>query len=539
MLREGVSSIQMRQSGAKLFVLANWIVRISGGAIFLFLTWYSMRYTQYVNPGGEEMPLNVRDSMSRNLLLLLLLAAVFVWLMKLEEKIAPAVRELVMRVSVVLAMFWVGGWSFWWVLSADRIPEGDQAFVYGGASYFLEGNYEFLQPGGYCDLYPHQLALIAMTEILFLFAGTYNYLAFQLVCAALAIAIVYIGYKIVREMTDRMSVVVIYSVTMLGCLPLIFYTSWVYGDIPSVFFALLAAWMLLRYSHGGDWRYLAGVAGALTIGMLVRKNSAILVAAFCMIAVVWGICRKDKKILAAALLSVLLPTLVYAGVYKMYEVRSGYEHSKGLPTLSWVAMGMQETGGKYGWYNNYPKQVYFEHDCDKAATEAVVRQEIKDRMKLFLEKPAYGWTFFREKILSQWNEPLYESMYFATKYKGDYRPPEDSFVAKLSGTYFTKVLWICDRLQFLLYFGMLCYFIFAVKPDSSLLQHLLAVAVIGGFLFSIFWEAKARYVLPYYVTMFSLSAVGYEQLLKQIIDMLTGGKKKQQKDNVTKFRKVA
>ena len=31
-----------------------------------------------------------------------------------------------------------------------------------------------------------------------------------------------------------------YNILMAGCLPLIFYTPWVYGDIPSIFFAMLA-----------------------------------------------------------------------------------------------------------------------------------------------------------------------------------------------------------------------------------------------------------------------------------------------------------
>lgn len=524
--------------GGRLNVLANWVVRVCGSAIFLFLIWYSMRYTQYINPGGSETPVNVHDSISRNVLLLLLVAAVFVWLMHLEKKLAPRLRRLIMRGSMILAMLWIGLWSLWWITAAERMPQGDQAFVYGGASYFLEGNYAFLSPGGYCDVYPHQLALIAMTEILFLFAGAYNYFAFQCVCVILAVAIVYIGYQIVGEITDAMSVTVIYSLTILGCFPLIFYTGWVYGDIPSIFFALLTAWMLLCYSRKGHWGYLAATVASLTFGVLVRKNSMILVVAFCIIAFVRTVQNRDRRILLAALLSVLLPTLVYSGVYKMYELRSDTVHSKGLPTISWVAMGLQETNGSYGWYNNYPKEVYYAVGCDREVAELVYRQEIKNRIKLFFTTPSYGWTFFREKLLSQWNEPLYQSMYFTTKYKDENRPEEESFVAKLSSRYFTKVLWICDRLQFILYVGMLMYFLYAVKPDSNLLQHLLAVTVIGGFLFSIFWEAKARYVLPYYITMFPLSAVGYWQMINRI-RMLFGQGRSNTKDNITDFSRAA
>ena len=40
------------------------------------------------------------------------------------------------------------------------------------------------------------------------------------------------------------------------------------------------------------------------------------------------------------------------------------------------------------------------------------------------------------------------------------------------------------------------------------------MAVIGGFLFSILWEASSRYVLPYVVYMIPLAAMGIYRLVK-------------------------
>ena len=86
---------------------------------------------------------------------------------------------------------------------------------------------------------------------------------------------------------------------------------------------------------------------------------------------------------------------------------------------------------------------------------------------------------------------------------------------------------------------MLCYFVFAVKKDSNILQHMLAVAMIGGFLFSIIWEAKARYIFPYYVMMYPLAAVGYWQALTQIRFMFGRKQKRQSEDNIVPFERVA
>lgn len=198
---------------------ANWIVRICGGAIFLFLSRYAMHYTRYMNPGGEEIPLNVPDSVLRNVFGLCFGIAVFYGLYLLEKHLSPQWCKWVRTGAVCLTMVWIALWSLWWITSAVRMPEGDQAFLYGGASMFLKGSYEYLEPGGYCTIYPHQLGLIALTEVLFLFAGLYNFFAFQVVNVFLAVASVYVGYLLVRECSQRMCVAVLYCLAMLGCFP--------------------------------------------------------------------------------------------------------------------------------------------------------------------------------------------------------------------------------------------------------------------------------------------------------------------------------
>ena len=47
------------------------------------------------------------------------------------------------------------------------------------------------------------------------------------------------------------------------------------------------------------------------------------------------------------------------------------------------------------------------------------------------------------------------------------------------------------------------------------MQHLMVVIIIGGFFFSIIWEAKSRYILPYYLMMFPLATIGYEKLFEK------------------------
>lgn len=525
--------------GRILTSLANRTVQVVGVIIFIFLAWHSLRYTQYINPLGSEDPINVPDSIKKNILFLVLAVGGIIGCALMENRLADKAKQMITRISIILVSIWIGVLGLWWVTAVDRVPVGDQAFVYGGASYFLEGRYFFLDVGGYCTIYPHQLGLIALTELLFHLVGPYNYFAFQLICAELAVGIVILGYVLLRQITDQMTVTVTYCLFMSFCMPLVFYTSWVYGEIPSIFFSLLTAICLLKYDKSGKKRWLVGMVAAVLLAVLVRKNSLIMLIAVCLVAGVYMLCKKDRKLFLALLAAVLLPWLTYEGVYKMYEIRSGLPHMDGVESISYVAMGMQECNGKYGWYNNYCKDVYYAQEMDNNLVKIVSKADIKLRLEEFKNNPTYAVNFFKEKILSQWNMPLYQSLYFNSQYTEGREPPEDSLVSKLNNTYFVPLLAICDRMQFILYVGLICYFLFAVRKDSNVLQHMLAVTIIGGFLFSIIWEAKARYIFPYYITMYPLATIGYWQAVNQVKAVFGRRQQKKSDDNIIPFERVA
>nr|WP_297864368.1 glycosyltransferase family 39 protein [uncultured Acetatifactor sp.] len=524
----------------RLYYAGNLVVRVVGSTIFLGLVWYSFRYTQYMLPGGDEIPMNVYDSVKQNILCLCLVTGGTAVLLFIERRMERRVQFLVRRVSMLAMIGWILLASLWWIHSSAHLPVGDQAFVYGGASYFIEGWYDFLYSGGYCGMYPHQLGLIVLMEGFFKIVGAHNYYAFELLCALLAAGSAYCGYCILLELTGSTTVVVSYNILMMGCLPLIFYTSWVYGDIPSIFFALTAVWMLLRYDRNCKIRYLVLVVISLVLAMMVRRQSAVMLISVCIAVLLYGILQKDRNIILAVLLTAALSWGVFTAVYKMYEIRSGHEHSKGIPQITWVTMGMQETDGVYGWYNNYPKELYYSMNFDSELTAAAAKADLYDRLKVFRNDPAYARRFFREKVLSQWNQPLYQALYFNAERPGDYMGPEEGSLAdRIGGEDYLSVLRICDRVQFIIYVGMLFYFLLAVKKGSNILQHIPAITVIGGFFLSVLVEAKARYIFPYYIMMFPFAAYGWYLTIRQVMFLTDRRSEKDQIVDIEEKRKVA
>lgn len=506
---------KLQKAGNKLMRIANWVVRLTGGAILFVLVWYSMRFTQYMVPmQGYEYPVDMRDSALQNLLALALLILVFAAGAGLEKRAGERVKRWIGRAAAGVSMLWQGVCGFLWISAADRCPKGDQASVFKAASGYLTGDYHSLGKNGYCEIYPHQLGLASLEELVFRILGRADYYVIQLIFVVMIVGSVYCVYRMLKELSDQVTTVALGTLLAGSCMAPVFYTCWVYGEVPFVFFALLAGWMLARYLKRGRAGSLVVFVAAVTLGMLVRKNMLILIVAFVLVGAVCALAGRDKKLAVAMALAVLVPSLCYGGIYKMYELRSGYPHSEGLPSNGFIHIGLQETEGRFGWDYLDSNKPYYENGRDTDRTREAYSQMIAERLREMKNQPGYMTAFFKGKILSQWNAPLYQSMYFNYVHEDVHYEGVTAFLDRLSGDLFEKLLWAADRLQFVIYMGCLLYFVLCVKKDSNLLQHLLAVTVIGGFLFSVLWEAKTRYVFPYYMMMFPLAALGYGELAR-------------------------
>lgn len=504
----------------KWYKKAFGMVRIAGAAMMLLLVLCALGDTWYMLPGEEEVSLHKWDSVPGNLLTVMLCCLIFQGLLRLEGRLGDRARRWLPEGIAALASLWAMGVSLWWIFSAERLPMGDQAFIYGGASYFRMGNFSFLEPGAYCHIYPYQLGQTFLVELLYHVAEPFRYRPLQVINAVSTAGIVYVGYRLVREWGGGFCGEVFYCMLAALCFPLFFYTPWVYGDILSIFLAFLGIWLLCRYGKRGKVWYLAGAGLALALAQLVRQSTTIVYVALVLVSLVYFLKKRDAGLLAAAICSIMLSFACFGGIYGMYEARSGIGRSEGIPTAVTLAMGMQESRQGCGWDNNYQKDVYYEAGFDYDRMRETGEDRIKEQLSFFAHNPLYAAEFYAKKVLSQWNAPLYQSVFFTADYRQGSPPGEGSLAEAVSGRAFWTVLNICDRVQLAVYLGMLCWFLFAVKEEKGMLRQLLAVAVIGGFCFSLLWEAKTRYILPYYLFMFPCAAVGYGELCRKLLKML-------------------
>ena len=496
----------------KLIKAADRTVSVLGLLLFGTLAGVSLFTTVYFRTTYEEIPYQTGDILP----LALVCSALGAWLLHLAADFIlkkEEARERRLRILLAAVLCWVLAFTAWWVFAAKCIPVGDQASVCKSAEGFLAGDYSMLTKDSYeryLYIHPHQLGLTALIELVFALFGSGNHIAFQLLNCVGAALCVYSGYRITRLLTADMRAWVYYLLLAAACFPLFFYVTFVYGEIPTRDLVFLAAWCFMEYRKRGGRLWLAACCAACTLACLVRNNSLILLIAFVLILLVTALGERKLRLVLAA---VLLVAVFLGGRFclrTVYEQRSGEKINDGAPMILYVAMGMQKGEGAPGWSNGYILHNYWgESDFDAEASTAMAVRDIGTSMEGFAEDPWYAVRFYAEKFTSQWNDPTYEC-FAMTHINGSARGPVAN--SMFDGKLHTLMTWFMNEYQSLIFIGVFCWLLLNFWLKKGLEDQTLVITVFGGFLFHMLWEAKGRYILPYFVMMLPMAAVGISQL---------------------------
>ena len=335
----------------------------------------------------------------------MILAVLALWLgCFLTRKEEKAERNLRLLLSVVL--LWILAAGILWIWWSKSTPVSDQYMTYTSAQRFLEGNYGRLEYGKYLYYYPFQLGLTAWESVVLGIFGAENYQALQVVNVLCSVLCVYAGYRITRLLSEKRQAAAAYLLFMACCFPLIIYNVYVYNDIPSLALCMTALWQFLRYMRGKKVSGAVLMVLSLSVAVVLRNNSLIvMIAVLCVLAVKGTACRRWQYFCCAAVL--LVCCLGSGTVLKQYyERKSGIPVNDGMPSILWIAMGMQEGDKEAGWYNGYSIYVYQDMCSYNSGTAGDLGlAEVKNRAKEFLGDPAYALDFYFRKFTSQWTNP--------------------------------------------------------------------------------------------------------------------------------------
>lgn len=482
--------------------------------LFAFLFSISMTSSWLNHEVGDEYVYFEKDSLPRNLFFLVLALAVLAVLARLLQEL---LSQRKMNLLALLVSALSIGISLYWVQSSGTFPQADQEYIWEQAQLFNSGDFSGLQPGGYVGIYQQQLGIITILRVLDRIAPffhTEGWHLFQLFSALTTGLLVYAGFRVVTLITDRQYVAqLLYLLLAFVCAPMYLYTSFVYGESSSTAFSMLAAWMFLECLRTPRVRFFVGLYLSAFAALLLRTNTIIIFIAFAIVLVIKLLRNATRRLVSVGLvllLAVLSPTVLTNSLYGD-KIPEG---SKPMPAILFVTMGTRDDVTNAGWYDSYSYLQYLDHDLDPLAASEAAGADLAAFLTQCREDPAYAADFYNRKIASQWNAPMYQCIVMNNRVEG----PQTALVQSLyEGAANQRLTNFMNLYQSLIYGGVLVFTVLGLKKRFPLENHLLLIAAFGGFLFSILWEAKARYVFPYFLLMIPYAAAGIGTMLTGLL----------------------
>ena len=634
-------------SGSQNRSCCNIIYRLGLNIVMLLTLLLSMLLfagsfltTCYADNMETQQVLLRPDNPLWNLLELAGFGLLFCGCLYLYEKIGEKFR----RGLLVFTLTFVFGLGILLILFGRTVPAADALSVYNAAAEWILGNTDIIHPTvSYLSYYPQQIGLMAFLELLLriwnltdLSVPAWHFIKLVYVC--LLCGAIWFQYLSLQYLwpENYKNISCCYLVLVCCNLPMIMYSSFVYGEIPS-FAALSVGWYLLlrllgssspdssyrdNVSPGGsspDSSYRNNVSPGgsspdssyrdnvsrndapsvtaydyvprmlrqilftgfgsilfLTLSVMLRKNSLIPVIAVLLVLLFEALRpgRNGKMRLGLLIMAVCLAVTsvgILPLVQKCYEKKAGNTLSSGVTAMSYLAMGMQEASRGCGWYNGFNIDTYDTAGMDTAIANEISRLAIDESLTYFREHPGYTADFYLHKHLSQWADGTYASRQATlATYGGRSAFFKEVYEGSLSEGY---IEW-CNAWQNVLYLGVLVFCIDSLKKrrKSKVVGHMAdqtaghtagctadhmadrhgadqhgadrlgadrhgadrhgadqhgadwhgadrlgadrlyvyvgLIAVLGGFLFHIFWEANSRYIFSYSLLLMPYCGAG-------------------------------
>lgn len=614
-------------SGSQNRSCCNIIYRLGLNIVMLLTLLLSMLLfagsfltTCYADNMETQQVLLRPDNPLWNLLELAGFGLLFCGCLYLYEKIGEKFR----RGLLVFTLTFVFGLGILLILFGRTVPAADALSVYNAAAEWILGNTDIIHPTvSYLSYYPQQIGLMAFLELLLriwnltgLSAPAWHFIKLVYVC--LLCGAVWFQYLSLQYLWPEKYKKISCCYLVLVCcnLPMIMYSSFVYGEIPSFAALSVGCYLLLRLlggvSPGGSYRDNVSPCGSspdssyrdnvsrndapsvtaydyvprmlrqilftgfgsilfLTLSVMLRKNSLIPVIAVLLVLLFEALRpgRNGKMRLGLLIMAVCLAVTsvsVLPLTQKIYEKKAGNTLSSGVTAMSYLAMGMQEASRGCGWYNGFNIDTYDTAGMDTALANEISRLAIDERLTYFREHPGYTADFYLHKHLSQWADGTYASRQATlATYGGRSAFFKEVYEGSLSGGY---IEW-CNAWQNVLYLGVLVFCIGSLKKrrKSKVVGHMAdqtaghtegctadhmadqldadqlgadrhgadrhgadrlgadrhgadrlgadrlyiyvgLIAVLGGFLFHIFWEANSRYIFSYSLLLMPYCGAG-------------------------------
>lgn len=374
------------------------------------------------------------------------------------------------------------------------------------------------QTFGYMTMHPHQRGIVYLYYCFSSVFGS-SVLGYRIINVISGFAIIIllnrIGKKIFNKLKDNN---IIGYVAMLF-LPLLFYGTFIYGTLLGTALSLAAIYSTCIYAENRHIREIVLISVFLALAILVKKNNLIFLLGVMCYVFLDTIKKFEKKNILIIVLSIAMSVGILSFVQVRVEKITGIASTEGVPSIAYVAMGMQYGGMAPGWCNDYHTKIYKQNNANTDITEELAKANIGDRINYFLSQPAACIRFYFYKTISQWNDPTFESLWINRIEFSEVNEEQSDFVKWLFVDPENEIyIQVTNIFQSVILFGALCWGILSLRRVKTN-QMLLPIIFIGGFLFHLLWEAKSQYTFAYFILLLPIAIVGYSSMIECIAEM--------------------
>ena len=297
-------------------------------------------------------------------------------------------------------------------------------------------------------------------------------------------------------------------VLFLTFLSLPMLSTFVYGDIPSLAFALLSVYYMMKFVDYNKLKYFTLATIFSMIAYMFRMNSLIFVIAtviyllFNLFTKITSKTVKENIINALLIVIFIVVSIVPAQIVNDYYINKyNLDKSKEYPNISYILMGMSESWRGNGWYNEDIGEPALKNP---ESSKEEYAEKIKDRLTYFSQNMGYTFRFYIMKLASMWSENTYSAVRLNLLHES-----EDDYlnVIKEPLLFYQKALLILM---------CVCSIIVLIQNRKNLSVNVIYLLLIfmGGFAFHIIWEAKSRYIIPYIVVLIPIASIKINKFKK-------------------------
>lgn len=516
-------TINTIQIGYKIEKIVVNIICLLVFTAFGYLAVMSVIQTSKIDPAkySSEVILYETDNIALNIFFMSLF---FVFLFAMRKRYDFFSKVDIKLLELALPCY-VTVLGLIWVLSAQSSPAADSQNIFEAATNAAQGSYQSMYDGGdfynkdfysgysYFSFYPFQLGFVFLCEIVYRIFGVSTAMPIEII-NVLCVAAAYLAIaKISKLIFKRRSIEFFTIILLAGCFQPILFCTFAYGNIIGMCCALWASYFLIKYFQTSKYLLLIPCALLLTLSTLAKYNNMIYVVAFVIMLIIHTVKHKKWQSVAFALAICVLAVGASKLVIMSYENRADTTFRSGVSQTLYLDMGLNESYMAPGWYNDMAKSTYINNNLDSERANNTAKADIDKRLKYSFSDIDYSVDFFGKKIVSQWNEPTFESIW-VSEVKGHYtelnglaKSIYDGSTGQFLEIYFNLYIQI---LYLLFAVGLYCMFL---NKKNNIETVLLPLIILGGFGYHLLFEGKSQYVLTYIPLLIPIASYGISSIL--------------------------